>query len=231
MPSFDGIQRGHTPAPRPRPEPIEHVRPKTGRAMPRNAGFFVGAIVLVAIFAVFRPNSEASSKPTKPATNQASKTELNSLPPQLATPPSSEGDTALDKLVILDKPTDSSKPQSLPESDATPTDSTVPQTTPSTGTDATVPSKSSFTIRILNGGGKAGAAAALRNDLTKQSFKISSVGNAQQTYPTSLVYYQTGKQAEAELVAKTLAEPAVTLEENAIAKPTDLLIVIGTDRQ
>lgn len=199
--------------------------------MPRNAGFLVGIVVLVAVFALLRPNSEASGIPTPANDAVTAKDSSNSLPPQLARAPANISDEGLDKLRILDQPTESSKPQ--PEADnatASTDSSTIPKAAEVKTSDSSEPDPTTFTIRILNGGGKSGAAATLRADLTKQSFKISSVGNAQQTYADTIIYYQTGKRVEAELVAKKLGEPAVTLEENSIAAPADLLIVIGTDK-
>lgn len=199
--------------------------------MPRSVGLFVGIIVLVAVFALLRPDSEASGNPTVTTGASATKIQPNRLPPQLTDRPSGGGETAADDLVILDQPTESSKPQPGDGSDLTQTSNLSDLgSTAETLSDASQLDKAALTIRILNGGGKAGAAAALRDGLTKQSFTISSIGNAQQTYETTIIYYQTGQRVAAELLSKSLGEPAVTLEENAIATPADVLIVIGADR-
>ncbi len=235
MSSFDGIQRGSAPRPRPMPPPPARPRSGAGRATPRNAGFAVGIIVLLTIFAILRPNSEASSRLEPPAPAPLAEASANRLPPQLAEPPKGTGETNPDALVILDNPTDSSKAQPEEASELSQTielSELEDQTASNETKTAAAPDEvtTDFTIRILNGGGKSGAAAALKAELGKQSFTVSSIGNAHQTYAVTTVYYQAGKRAQAELLAKTLGEPAVTLEENAIARPADVLVVIGTDR-
>jgi len=200
------------------------------RATPRNAGFVVGIVVLAAVFAFFRPSIEASTLPkaTPPTGTEANVNQTTTLPPQLSQTPSQANDNALDNLVVLDQPTDSSKPQ--PEKNTEPDNAADTKQTKKVTDSADEVVSKGFTIRILNGGGKSGAAAALRTELSKSSLTVASIGNAQQTYTTTTIYYQTGKRAEAESAAKILGEPAAALEENAIAKPADILIVIGTDR-
>lgn len=232
MPSFDGIRRGTAPTPTPRYQPPAPQVRLRGPATPRNAGFLVGLLVLVAVFAFLRPTSEASSLPK--STNQQVVTPTHSettLPPLLQHPPSQASEGALDSLVILDTPTESSQPQPEELSDnATTTDESNADTKPSKE-DAATNTARDFTIRILNGSGKSGAAAALRNQLTAKSLTVSSIGNAQQTYDVTTVYYQPGQRTAAEQILKELGAPAATLEENAIAKPAEVLIVIGTDRK
>ncbi len=89
---------------------------------------------------------------------------------------------------------------------------------------------SDFTVRILNGGGKTGAAATLRDELTISGYAVLSVGNARNRHAQTTLYYRDGKLNEAEIVAKQLGEPPVALTANAIAAPADVLIVIGSDR-
>lgn len=133
-------------------------------------------------------------------------------------PQGSGVDVLPDDLVVLDTPTTTSLPQSDTASE---TQVSAPA--------ATEPSHD-FTVRILNGGGQAGAAATLRDQLTAAGYEVLSVGNAKNAHAQTTVYHETEKRALAETVAKDLGEPPVAFTSNAIAAPADILIVIGADR-
>lgn len=214
MRAFDGIQHGtltERPAPR---RTVERSQPS------RRRGSGQQAVILLLLcgglfFALFRPTPTTPPVADAPA-SASSTTNPNSslkLPPQLTLPQGGGSTASLDELVILDQPTESSAPQ--------PEESTQDQTTNLPAT---------FTIRILNGSGKAGAAAALKDRLSAEGYTISAIGNATGSYSTTTVYYQTDKQLQAEAVAQTLGNPPVTLEQDSIAAPADVLVVIGADR-
>lgn len=90
--------------------------------------------------------------------------------------------------------------------------------------------KSTIKIRVLNGNGIWKAAQIARDLLVKDGFKVLSTGNADnRKYETTIVYFHTGKTAEAELVLKSLeSKYQVTKEENnTLTKDSDVLVVIG----
>jgi hypothetical protein len=60
-------------------------------------------------------------------------------------------------------------------------------------------------VMVLNGNGRAGAAAASAGDVRRQGYKLGLVGNAQrQDYPVSLVMYRPGLRPEALKFAKKM---------------------------
>lgn len=84
------------------------------------------------------------------------------------------------------------------------------------------------TMRVLNGTTTTGAAAKAKTTLEAAGFKVRTTGNAQnQNYGTTTVYYQTGRQSEAEAVKAALNGYSVTLTESSLAAPDMVLVVIG----
>jgi len=90
--------------------------------------------------------------------------------------------------------------------------------------------KSTIKIRVLNGNGIWKAAQIARDLLIKDGFKVLSTGNASnRKYESTIVYFHSGKTAEADLVLKSLeSKYQVTKEENnSLTKDCDVLVVIG----
>lgn len=120
------------------------------------------------------------------------------------------------------------KATATPSTTATPTSSatSTPTTTPTTN--AVV--KSAVTMRVLNGTKVTGAAATAKTTLEKAGFTVRTTGNAaNQNYTSSYVYYQSGRQAEAEAVKAALSDYSITLEESTLASPDMVLVVIGKE--
>lgn len=115
-------------------------------------------------------------------------------------------------------------------SSSTGTDTSTSTSTPSTSP-ATTPSidKSKITIQILNGNGVKGSAAAVKTQLVNAGFTVDSVKNALKfSYPSSIIYYKTGKSAEADLVKSTLADRQSELtNDDKIVGNYDIVIVVG----
>ena len=115
---------------------------------------------------------------------------------------------------------------STPVATATPVPTAAPTSTP-TATASTVVKKS-VTLRVLNGTTVTGAAGTVSNILEKAGFTVRTSGNAKnQTYTTSYVYYQKGKEAEAQEVAKSLTNYSPVIEESTLAAPDNILVVVG----
>lgn len=130
--------------------------------------------------------------------------------------------------IISEQPTPAATPTFEPT--PTPVETATPTPTPtSTPTPKTI-SKSEITLRVLNGTTKRGAASTARSILTKNGFTVREIGNANhQTYNSTVIYYQPGHQAEAELVQKNLSEYSTSLQESSLANPDMILVVIGNN--
>jgi hypothetical protein len=123
------------------------------------------------------------------------------------------------------------------EESATPTASasasptTVATVTPTPTASPSGIVKSSVTLRVLNGTTVTGAANSTKTTLEKAGFTVRTIGNAKnQNYTATMVYYQSGRQVEAQAVADSLAPTKVTLEESTLASPDMVLVVVGTNK-
>lgn len=107
--------------------------------------------------------------------------------------------------------------------------STVTQPTETTAQAATpVIDKKSFSIRVSNGNGLKGSADKVADILNTAGFNVVSTGNASSyTYKTTIIYYQPGKSAEAELVKEALSARSVSTSESATLKSYNILVIVG----
>ena len=104
---------------------------------------------------------------------------------------------------------------------------TTPTVTPTESPAATL-DKSQLTIRILNGSTTPGVASKLKSQLQTQGFIIRTVALAKTKQPTTTVYYQTGQEAGAKLLAEALSNRTVDLKENSdLTQPDLILIIVG----
>ncbi|MEI7792353.1 MAG: LytR C-terminal domain-containing protein [Candidatus Berkelbacteria bacterium] len=93
---------------------------------------------------------------------------------------------------------------------------------------ATTIDKKAIKMNVLNGNGISNSAVLVKNILVKAGFTVSSVTNAKKfTYPTTIVYYKTGKEAEAELVKDALSTRSVTTELYDGIGSLDVQVVVG----
>lgn len=218
MTPLDGLQRRSAQRRRlsegqrnePRLTPPTTARPRRGSGV-----LLILLAFTILAFLLVRPN------PSPEVTNDTAQAEQSDdpvveerAPSTDFSPPRTPLGTTLDDLTILDQPTARSTPQ--PDTSTTPADR-APTT--------------EFTVRILNGGGKAGAASQLKTDLETSGYTVSSIGNARTTYDTTTVYYRGSVAEDATALAQALGEPQPTIEESEVAAPADILIVIGQDRQ
>lgn len=108
----------------------------------------------------------------------------------------------------------------------------TPTDTPTQNTSATTTAdidKSKITIQILNGNGISGSANNVKTQLVNAGFTVDSVKNAYKfTYQSSIIYYKTGKNAEADLVKSALSDHQCELiNDDSIAKNYDIVVVVG----
>lgn len=141
--------------------------------------------------------------------------------------------------VVLSTPTPTSTTTSTPSpttatTTPTPSATTIPTATPTPSSSPTASpnsiSKSSISIRVLNGTTIAGLAATGRSVLEQAGFTVRTIGNANnQTYQTTVIYYQTGYLAQAQMVEAALNKYSVSLQESSIASPDQVLVVMGQE--
>lgn len=107
-------------------------------------------------------------------------------------------------------------------------DSASTETVESDATTTTI-DKTSIALQVLNGSGVTGAAATANQVLVDAGFTVSSTTNAKKfTYESTIIYYKTGKDAEANLVAETLSGYVTSVEnEDSIMGTYDVIVVIG----
>lgn len=113
------------------------------------------------------------------------------------------------------------------ETDIATTDTSSNSTSPTTTTPTI--NKSSISIKVLNGNGISGSAAAIKNILVAAGYTIGTVTNASRfTYTNTILYYNSGKEAEAKLIATDLSNRKTELYENSqIAGSNDVIVVVG----
>lgn len=177
----------------------------------------VFAMLLVggAFFLTTRPSADvpqsaiASSAPTQPAPSSAAQPTLG-----LPQPDQSQ---SVERAVILDHPLATSKSQ-----DGSAGSATNPAPLPSAA-----PKPDSFSTRILNGSGQSGLATSTQTKLTQQGFHITDVGTAMNQYTTSVIYYTVGHDAQAKLVQSAFGQADTQLQADDVARPADVLLVIG----
>lgn len=108
-----------------------------------------------------------------------------------------------------------------------PPTSPSPQPTPSPEvSSAPIMEKSQVTISILNGSGKKGAATALKKELERTDFAVSSVGTAKKIYNNTLIYYKDSRD-KAKLVQEALVGREPELQQSSATGKYDILIVVG----
>lgn len=121
------------------------------------------------------------------------------------------------------------------DTSTTPATETPAATPPASTTTPTTPSapaainKSTIKLEVLNGNGINGSAAAVKASLEKLGFSVSKLTNARNfNYAESIIYYKTGKQAEAELVKDALTGRTVTIQNSdSVAGSYDVVLVVG----
>ena len=94
---------------------------------------------------------------------------------------------------------------------------------------APVIDKGTIKLKVLNGNGISGSAAGIKTQLTDAGFTVSSVTNARTfTYPATIIYYHTDKEAEATLVKDSITGKETSLElSDAITPQHDVVVVVG----
>jgi len=102
-------------------------------------------------------------------------------------------------------------------------------TTETPAENTTAIDKSTIAIQVLNGNGTTGSATVAKQVLIDAGFTVASTTNAKKyTYATSIVYYKTGKKAEAELVNSSLsAYKTELINEDSVMGIYDVIVLVG----
>lgn len=128
--------------------------------------------------------------------------------------------------------TASTSPSTASNSTSASSTASTPTATPTPATPTPAPSitaPAEVKIRVLNGNGISGSAASVKNTLTAAGYSIPSVSNAARfTYTKTMIYYNTGKKAEADAVAAVLSNRTTEVVLNAsVAGTSDVIVVVG----
>lgn len=83
-------------------------------------------------------------------------------------------------------------------------------------------------MSILNASGTAGKARELRDILLRDGFTTRRIATTTPQRETTLIAYQAGKRAEADLVASFIPDRVLEFEENStLANPDTIVIYVG----
>lgn len=116
------------------------------------------------------------------------------------------------------------------ETPSTTSESTTTATPTTPAVTAPVIDKALITLSVLNGNGIKGSAESVSQTLKTAGFSPTKVANARSfSYTSTYIYYQTGKETEAGLVATALAGRTIIQKlDDAIAGNYNVLVVVGT---
>ena len=126
-------------------------------------------------------------------------------------------------------------PTTVPGTPGSPTTVAPVVTTTTTSTTAPVKSKSNVPVLVANASGKAGAAAAITNELQVAGWTVQAPINATANVSTSSVYYVAGQKVTATAVAATLHLPPSVVLPYTTAAPVstigtaEVLVVVAPD--
>ena len=211
VPAFDGISRKPSSLPQtPWPQATaKQLTPKHSKINPRHKihlAVIGGIVVVFGIAIVLKPSPQqvSADAPVPDPKEQAA-----AAPTPVAFAHTAEPTPNAAPLVI-DQPTATSIAQ--------------PETAAPSTVDASLP-----TVRILNGSTTSGAATKMRDTLMQAGYTVLSVGDAQFDYIQTMIYYTEGNESAAAAVAEASGNSAITLTENIIASPAQVLLVLGGD--
>lgn len=117
----------------------------------------------------------------------------------------------------------------------TPGSPTTVVTTTTTSTTSPAKAKSNVPVLVANASGKAGAAAAITNELQVAGWTVQAPINATANVSTSSVYYVAGQKVAATAVAATLHLPPSVVLPYTTAAPVstigtaEVLVVVAPD--
>lgn len=121
----------------------------------------------------------------------------------------------------------STTPTTQASTSQTATDTT--STTSTTSSESATVDKASVKVRVLNGNGRSGEASLVAESLKDDGFANITTGNAASRYAATVIYYNTGKLAEAKAVQKVVSskyEPTLK-EDSNITKTNDVVVALG----
>ena len=124
----------------------------------------------------------------------------------------------------------SSQPASEPTKPDLSSDEIKAITPPTEKTTTQEINKQSFNIRVLNGNGRAGDASKVKTDLEAKGYKVGAVANANYKYTKTQIYYLSGSQKIADLVANDLGREEEVKEatQDLIGDGYQILVVLGS---
>lgn len=121
---------------------------------------------------------------------------------------------------------------SLPSFGAKPTPTLAPTVIPTPTVDASI-SRKDISVRVLNGGGVAGAASLMKAFLEEKGYIVDSTGNTKEyTYTSTVVQVKAGKEAQKIMLTDDL-KVDYTLEASTEAVASDAaydaIVIVGKE--
>lgn len=145
--------------------------------------------------------------------------------------PSSEATTATTADTATDTSATSQTDQTVTDAATAPATDTASSDAQTAASTAPAIDKANVQVRIVNGNGRNGEAALMAKALNDAGFTKVTTGNALSRYKTTVVYYKTGKLAEAQAVETVIKAKFKTslLENPSIVKTNDVLVALGNE--
>jgi hypothetical protein len=115
-----------------------------------------------------------------------------------------------------------------PPAPAEPPSGSLPENTTPAPAPAPV-NKADITVRVLNGSGKSGDAAKVRDILKEAGFTVTSIGNTTATYEKTNIYYKKDGISDAVQVQNALTDYQTELieDENLVGSESKILVIVG----
>ena len=99
-----------------------------------------------------------------------------------------------------------------------------------TGADAKAANPADLVISVYNGTGRPNLGLSVGKALEKKGYHVYMGGNASTDYPSTVVYYASGKESEARALATQFGPNAVTgMKRSGMDADMDLVVMIGND--
>lgn len=118
----------------------------------------------------------------------------------------------------------------LEESEGTTQEETLSAETTQPSQEALI-DKASVRIKVANGNGRTGEAAAMRNILVQEGYSNKiDVGNAQRRYQTTIIYYAPGKEKEGVEIEKAVArkyQTSLMESKTVVGNIYDVVVALG----
>lgn len=121
-------------------------------------------------------------------------------------------------------------PPSPPAGETTgPTESPTDGGTPETPEETDTPQIRGVTVQILNGTAEDGLAASYEEQLKNLGYRVPTVGNANQAYETSQIFFHKDYRADAQYLRREVLNQAQLERASNNVEEVNITVVLGDD--